>query len=260
MLVERTNIGRDFGGYKDGVGIVFRRFQNVERLIIANDSVFYIEEGLDRFLSALDGSEDFIGVSEVFEHHYHVASFLISFGPKVLKDPVFRRFWARYLPLQTRMWAIMEGEGELTKRLVNAGHRPHILFRAEDLQPKLQNLSASERDEATLLFPQKIRGVLSLHAGQAHASAIDYAAAAIAEVLQSNQMHVAGFAFMKFLGLPLFKRDIVYREQFTLSEVRRIMIDLSVAEQAEIVADLGRRSPPGRSNVFRRLLFRHGFV
>jgi hypothetical protein len=229
-------------------------------LAIANDSVFYIDKGLNDLIEALDGPEDFIGVSEVLEHHYHVASFLISFGPRVLKEPVFRRFWTNYLPLQTRMWAIIKGEGELTKRLIDAGHRPHILFKAEHLLPILQGMDASEFKEAMKLFSQQVRDNLSLREAKANETAADRASAAVREVLQTNQMHAAGFLFMKYLGLPLFKRDIVYRELFVLSEVKHIVGDFGFATQHEIIADLECRSAPRPRNVLKRLLYRHGFI
>lgn len=260
LLIERKNMGRDFGGYKDGISIAFRRFQNIERLVIANDSVFFIENGLDKLIKALDGPQDFIGISEVLEHHYHVASFLVSFGPRVLKNSVFLRFWADYLPIQTRMWAIIKGEGELTKRLMGAGYRPHILFKAEHLLPKLQSMDASEFRKATQLFSQQVRGNLSLRAAEVNVTANNRAAAAVEEVLKANQMHAAGFLFMKFLGLPLFKRDIVYRELFELPEVKRIVADFGMAMPCEIIDDLDRRPAPKAWNVLARLLYRHGFI
>lgn len=264
LLVERVNLGRDFGGYKDGISIALQRFQTIGRLIIANDSLFYLERGIDRLIAGLDGPDDFIGVSEVFEHHYHVASFLLSFGPGVIEDPAFRQFWARYLPIPTRMWAIMEGEGALTKALMDAGHRPHILFRAEHLLPKLQELSAPEMREAIALFPRKIRELVSPIVEQpsvaTKTTADAFAQAVVKEVLLRNQMHAAGFAFMKFLSMPLIKRDIVYRELFPLQEVSRIVTEFGEPMQAEIVADLARRPPPSRFDVLRRLFYRHGFI
>ena len=260
LLVERVNFGRDFGGYKDGISIAFRRFPNIERLIVANDSVFYFESGLDELVRDLERPEDFIGVSETLDHHYHVASFLLSFGPRVLRDPVFRQFWESYLPISTRMWVVLEGEGALTKRLVDAGYRPHILFRAEQLVPKLQILNGSKGDDAMALFPRRIRKLLSVRLDQGHASVDHLAAAVVEEVLKSNQMHAAGFAFMKLLGLPLFKRDIAYRQVYTLSEVKRIVSDLGLAMQADIIDDLGRRTPPLRMNVVRSMLYRHWFI
>lgn len=262
LLVERINFGRDFGGYKDGIDIAFRRFSGMQRLIIGNDSLYYLESGLDDLIAGLDGPQDFIGVSEVFEHHYHVASFLLSFGPRVLADPVFRRFWADYRPIPTRMWAILEGEGELTRHLVEAGHRPHVLFRAQSLLPKLLALSASERRQALALFPARIRKAVAplMEAPTAPADGPAFADAVVDEIMKRNQMHAAGFAFMKFLGLPLFKRDIVYRELFPLEEASRIMTEFVGPMREEIVADLARRTPPGRFDLLRRLLYQQGYI
>lgn len=262
LLVERANVGRDFGGYKDGIGIALQRFPGVRRLVIANDSLFYLERGLDRLVAGLDGPQDFIGVSEVFEHHYHVASFLLSFGPGVLADPVFHRFWAGYRPITTRMWAILEGEGELTRVLVEAGHRPHVLFRAEALVPKLRALSAQEARDAVALFPTAVRPTLSAaaQANGAGPASGEFAEAVFKEVMARNQMHTAGFAFMKFLGLPLIKRDIVFRELYSVEEVNRIMADFGEPLRAEIVADLAGRPSPSQFDPVRKLFYRHGHI
>ena len=266
LLVERNNVGRDFGGYKDGIDIALQRFPDLQRLIVGNDSLYYLENGIDDLVAGLDGPQDFIGVSEVFEHHYHVASFLLSFGRGVLDDPAFRRFWNSYLPIPTRMWAILEGEGELTRVLVEAGHRPHILFRADALLSKLQTLSASELGDSVVLLGKPVREALAplvapRAAGGSPAPA-DIATAVHKEVMARNQMHAAGFAFMKLLGLPAFKRDIVYRELYSLEEARQIIAELGESEamQAEIMADLARRKPPRRFDVLRRMFYRHGFI
>ena len=266
LLIERENVGRDFGGYKDGIRIALQRFPQLQRLIIANDSLYFLPGRLDALVEALDGPEDFIGVSEVFEHHYHVASFLLSFGPGVVADPEFRRFWQGYRPLATRMWAILQGEGELTRRLMAAGHKPHVLFRAQQLLPKLRALGADEREAAMALFSRPMRqalmSVLSPPSAAVQPSPDGFATAVVEEVLARNQMHAAGLAFVKFLGLPLIKRDIVYREQFTLAEIEALAsgLGLPAALQGGIIADLDRRRPPQRRNVLRRLLYRHGFV
>jgi len=261
LLIERVNIGRDFGGYKDGISVLFRRFPNIERLVIANDSNFYLEKGLDRLIADLDGREDFIGVSEVFEHHYHVASFLLSFGPGVLVDPVFRKFWIRFLPISTRNWGIFKGEGKLTEILMTAGHHPHILFTADQLLPKLERLSVQEAKELVSLLPREIREKLIaiLERPEVLPEVImdDFAEAAVKKIMERNQMHAAGFLLMKFLGMPLFKRDIVYRELFTLEEVARIISKSDGQMQAEIIADIGSRPSSAQLNPIRRLLFRH---
>jgi hypothetical protein len=269
LLIERNNIGRDFGGYKDGVAVVLRRF-NVERLVIANDSVFYLREGLDELLAKLDGPHDLIGVSEVYDHHYHVASFLMSFGRRVVESAAFRDFWRRYKPLGSRRWAIFRGEGDLSAQLLRGGFRPHILYRAVHLRPYLAD------DHAVMpLLPLQVRAWLAGR-GEARSTTLlhkigvalkwlrgaprpkpEGADLVIDEVMGRNQMHAAGLMFRKFLGLPLIKRDLYYRGVYSLDDLAVILADQPPDFREEIMADLRRRGNSERLGPFGRLLHRH---
>ncbi len=273
LLIERNNIGRDFGGYKDGVAIVLRRF-DVERLVIANDSVFYLSEGLDELLAKLDGPHDLIGVSEVYDHHYHVASFLMSFGRRVVESAAFRDFWRRYKPLGSRRWAIFRGEGDLSAQLLRGGFRPHILYRAVHLRPYLANLA---NDDAVMpLLPLQVRAWLA-GSGEARSTTLlhkigialkwlrgapraklEGADLVIDEVMGRNQMHAAGLMFRKFMGLPLIKRDLYYRGVYSLDDLAAMVADQPPDLREEIMADLRRRGNSERLGPFGRLLHRHG--
>ena len=272
LLIERNNIGRDFGGYKDGIAIVLRRF-DVERLVIANDSLFYLSEGLDVLLAKLDGPHDLIGVSEVYDHHYHVASFLMSFGRRVVESAAFRDFWRRYKPLGSRRWAIFRGEGDLSAQLLRGGFRPHILYRAVHLRPYLANLA---NDDAVMpLLPLQIRAWLAgsgeprsttlLHKigialkwlRGAPRAKLEGADLVIDEVMGRNQMHAAGLMFRKFMGLPLIKRDLYYRGVYSLDDLAAMVADQPPDFREEIMADLRRRGNSERLGPFGRLLHRH---
>ena len=157
LLIERHNVGRDFGGYKDAIAVVGRRFPQARRLLLANDSVFYLPQGLDKLLADLAGDHEFIGVSEIFEHHYHVASFLASFGPAVLASPAFRNFWDGYRPYSLRRWAILRGEGALTATLTAAGFRPHVLYQTEALRRSLERYPSERIAAEVEALPAKAR-------------------------------------------------------------------------------------------------------
>ena len=51
------------------------------------------------------------------------------------------------------------------------------------------------------------------------------------------QAHTGAFFFPKFLGSPFLKRDLVYRELFTLYEVERMLDELGFGEYREPIAD-----------------------
>ncbi len=268
LLIERVNVGRDFGGYKDAISVVLRRFQEIERLVIANDSVFYFESGLDGVVAALDGPDDFIGVSEVLDHHYHVASFLISFGRTVIESAAFRRYWKRYRPIGTRRWAIFRGEGHLTATLVRSGFQPKVLFKAEHLRRHLRARSSAELRDLVALLPTEVRDEMRaqfdelarrLDDGSAGGAALDkdIADAIVGAIEARNQMHAGGFLFRKYLGLPIVKKDIVYREIYALEDVPRVLGALDDADLADVMADLRRRGTAAQLGMLRRVFYRH---
>lgn len=274
LLIHRKNIGRDFGGYKDAISIVSRRFPDLQRLLISNDSIFYFRPGLDDLIAQLDGPQDFIGASEVFPHHYHVGSYLISFGPAVLRSKPFRDFWDSYKPISTRRWAILRGEGGLTAVLVNAGFKPQIVFPAEDLRRALSASSAEELRRLIELLPQGSRArcqallAEALARSQAKAASCQLSAGAPAlpeaadiilhPILEQNQIHAGGLLFHKFLGMPIIKRDVVFRELYSVDEVLSGLSSLTPQALSEVKTDLLRRGSAASLGIWDRLLYRHG--
>jgi hypothetical protein len=263
LLIERDNFARDFGAYKDAIAIVLKRFKNVRRLVLANDSVYYLRDGLDELITGLEGPGEFIGVSESFQHYYHVASFLISFGPAVLASPAFAKFWDHYRPIPTRQWAIVQGEGGLTKCLMQADYKPQILFQAERLRAALNDMAFDEMRQAVTFIPREfqppLHKILERPVGREQI-AREFCDTVINLIMPQNQMHIAGFLFVKYLGLPLFKRDIVYRGLFSLAEAERAAETTNHSINSEIRDDLARRVAPTRINVLRRLFYRHGLI
>jgi hypothetical protein len=157
LLVERTDLGRDFGGYKDGLSIIEKRFGIVDRLILLNDSLFYFDEGLDELVVALDGEAPLIGMCEDHHLYYHIQSFALSFGRQVLSNARFRRFWRKFRPVSTRRWAISRGERALTRQVLRAGFKPRIIYSAAQLLPYLKTHSYGQLLEAIRLLPEPSR-------------------------------------------------------------------------------------------------------
>jgi Rhamnan synthesis protein F len=166
LLIERADLGRDFGGYRDGIRILQHRCNSIERLILLNDSLFYFENGLDALVEGLDGEHDVIGMTEVFEHHYHIGSYAISVSRAVLLNPQFQRYWKRYRPIPTRRWSIHKGEVGLSRMLMKAGFKPHILYHGAQLTPYMRSASLHELMTATHFLPNYLRNRLFDHLDQ----------------------------------------------------------------------------------------------
>ena len=82
----------------------------------------------------------------------------------------------------------------------------------------------------------------------------------VAAVRARNQMHVGGFLFHKLLGLPVVKRDMVYRQIHSLDEVTLLANDLDNAERDEVLADFTQRGTPVHLSWLKKLFYRHSAI
>ena len=268
LIIHRSNVGRDFGAYKDAISVLLSRLGVPERLIIANDSVFYLDGGLSDLIENLSGDDDFIGVSEVFDDQYHVGSYLLSFSRAAVASNAFQQFWEQYKPVSTRWWAILEGECGLTAALIKAGFAPRILFKAQDLRDHLHASSSEAFMDLVQLLPRQsrieiadeIHKVLRALEARDEKSLVDPASPIIEAISASNQMHAGGFFFRRYLKLPIIKRDIIFRDLYDLEEVRRALSDLPDNVLDEITDDLSKRGSGRALSFWKRLLYRHGAI
>ena len=307
MLIERSNLGRDFGAYRDGICILLHRFKNIERLVLLNNSLFYFNRGLDDLVARLNGEAEFIGVTEVFQFHYHVQSYALSFGAQMMRNNSFLRFWKRYKPISSRRWSIHKGEVRLTRKLTKAGFRPHILYQAAELASRLAMRPIRELLELVRLLPTDVRlelyeefrkilgteenpepistietisqGVRDFKTGHNvdvdknsmqfisdHAATMErwgfeiFTNRIISAIAARNQIHAGGFFFVKYLGLPIIKRDIFYREVYPLEDIHRILSEFGEPLRDEVMADLRRGGTGANLKGLWRMLHNHGSI
>ena len=83
---------------------------------------------------------DICGGFENFDTNHHIQSFSMSFGPLIMMDERFKRFWQEYLPVKSRRWAINQGEIKLSKVALPLARHIEIIFQPEALRPALSAL------------------------------------------------------------------------------------------------------------------------
>ena len=114
--IERPNFGYDFGAYRDGVLSIHERLASLKRLVLINDSAWYPLPGKRNWIQeAEEMGHDLVGAVSHYgtpradpEHfmdidwryssthkNFHYASFALSFGPRLLRDAQFYRFWRK---------------------------------------------------------------------------------------------------------------------------------------------------------------------
>jgi glycosyltransferase involved in cell wall biosynthesis len=200
-ILERENVGRDFGAFKAGVGFLREKgiFQDIESLLMCNDSVFY-GENFCNFLDTYEESSSLWTSAFLnFEKHTHAQSFFQSFDGHVVRTQLFQDFWSNYYPSNRRVHAIDKGEVRLSQILLAAGFFPRSVVNAKNISKVYADDQISFEDYFSVLsdryyeilnYSPQIKNDYFWHALQR-------------SFMEKNCSHVAGLLAFKAMGAPL---------------------------------------------------------
>ena len=269
-LIERDNLGRDFGAYQAGIRHLQERgkLADCRKLLLINDSVFYAAS-VDRLIAeVIANPAPFIGLFEIFEHHYHVSSFFLCLSQAVALHSEFQRFWRRYKPYSTRHHVIFAGEARLTALLMKLNFTPHIIYSSSAAQAALLAAVDADPEKDSLRFlthmPEPwVIPLLSRYeslAGKAASSetrtlALHVIAAFIREAEAKNQTHGLALCANRLLGAPVIKRDLCYRGFWSIAALLHLIDGFDEAERAEMLMDLRRRGKSPAHPGIERFLY-----
>lgn len=127
---EKPNFGRDFSSYQTGFLHVFnnRMHEGCPRLMMINDSIFFSDERMPKFLQdMMDTKYEVLGSTENFDIEYHLGSFCIAMSQSILRHPKFQRYWRSYRLSDVRPTVIKRGELALSKLLKSVMQNPSEL-------------------------------------------------------------------------------------------------------------------------------------
>lgn len=148
-VIHRSNVGYDFGGYKDGIASL-GDLSRLDELLIANDSVYGPFTPLAALLhrgASSDDAVDVWGMTDGWDRAYHLQSYFILFHSNVLRSPAFRSFWAPLRYVQSKRWVSRRYEIDLTRVLMRAGFRCKALFPHRAVATDI--VRQTQRDEPT---------------------------------------------------------------------------------------------------------------
>ena len=272
-ILVRNNKGLDFGAYRDGIQYLTRKGSKVTRLLLVNDSVYVFNHGLNEVIEELVSDRyPVVAAYENWELHYHFQSFCIAYSGEVFRDPKMIEFWNDYLPISIRRWCINQGEVRLSRALRKIASRYHIIYDINELVDAL----AKDEQWATILQyrefiprplrqkfpgdevldkldgPEPNRRIVLLRRLREHVTDL---------LMLRAQSHTGVFLFPKFLDSPFLKRDIVYRELFTIYEVERMLKELGHEDKIEPITDeIRRRGTAAHLEGFARRRYQLGLI
>lgn len=242
-VMVRENYGLDFGGYKDGTQFLKKSLLKVNKLIYINDSVFYYKNGLSELIEKLlDKNYSVVSAFENWEFCYHLQSFCISVDNDIYNSDLFVKYWADFLCVNSRWWAIRKGEVGFSKILLKITKSVNVVFDSNELLSHLNRESIDELIGMSkyLCIANRLSPALAMDYGQVNK---DYLVGEILKnVENASQIHTAGFFHMKYNCCPLLKRDLIYRTAFSPIEVEKNIRDLGYLEEIEsVMLDMKRK-------------------
>lgn len=160
-VIERPNIGYDFGGYRDAILVIAALLPRLKRLWIFNDSAWLVESELNWFEAAKALEKDFVGsvsnrgVRKVdIESHpeivwnfdssnrkFHYVSNSWCLGRKIISDPSFLQFWKRLQIRQSKQLTVRRGEIGFSQWVIKKGFTHGATLEIDELDQELSSLS-----------------------------------------------------------------------------------------------------------------------
>lgn len=257
-FVERGNRGFDFGAYKDGVHLLREKGYSPSRLVFLNDSVFYRQAGLDTFVEGLLEDHDAVAAFENWGEGHHLQSFALSVSARVFHAKAFQTFWRDYRPVDNRIHAIESGEKMLSDAILSAAGTSKVLYSTSALFAALESADAHESLEAIhipILWRKEMEGKLGPDEERSSALLREV----IDIVSRTSPIHAGAYLFPRYLDVPLFKKDLVYRERFKFWELDHWARELlGEQEHSELLSLIRRRGDFKRLKPYDRRRYNIG--
>ena len=136
-ILERPNYGYDFGGYRDGLRVMYEAKIAPETLIIINDSIWFPLDPMTTIIERLDEARDaFNGTVYVDKpgrsnKSQHFQSFLFHLTREAIESRAFVSYWKNYKVNSAKRVVLLQGEKGFSQAMFNGGFNSDL--RATDL-------------------------------------------------------------------------------------------------------------------------------
>jgi lipopolysaccharide biosynthesis protein len=166
LVLRRTNVGYDFGAYKDGLSMI-PDLGKVDELLLANDSVYGPFSSIADLLEGIDRTRaQFWGATDSWEGAYHLQSYFLLFGREAVGHEAFAKFWRGVRYVNAKSYVVHHYEVGLSRQLMKAGLRGAALFSTRDAsrmamgQIGIGALSDPAVDKASRTYLNRMRTVV----------------------------------------------------------------------------------------------------
>lgn len=134
LILERPNVGYDFGAYRDGIRHLWKLGHHLTRLVLINDSTWFPLRRNDDSLARMEALDaDLAGhiykiEDEKARKRDHVESHLLMISRDFLQSKEFKQFWLAYRMSDRRETTIELGEKGFSQMAIRAGRKVATLM------------------------------------------------------------------------------------------------------------------------------------
>lgn len=126
LVIERPNVGYDFGGYREGIFTILERGIKLNALYVMNDSMWFpVKKDTDLIEKCRAAPEDLYGIHV---GHYQqrignefVQSYFFRFKKEILNSKAFRDYWMSIPMMQDKKEVVRFLELKMAARFHNKG-------------------------------------------------------------------------------------------------------------------------------------------
>jgi lipopolysaccharide biosynthesis protein len=263
QIVERPNVGYDFGGYRD---VILGLDAGLERLYLLNDSAWLLPQPVDWFSAARALDVDFAGATSAYcygdiaqwrairwdagqdKRSFHYGSYALAIGARPLQDPAFMQFWRNLEIRNDKKRTIQRGEIGLTQWMLRHGYRHAATCPVDQLDQQLAALDGAAIDDIAqdlIVFDDPRLVTLQTQVLATDATSPQGQSDRIALILLLAARQGAAYALAKYLikqrGLQFLKkssaRHFVQSAQITQNIAQDFQAaDSSIAKEASQIA------------------------
>jgi len=256
-IICRPNIGRDFGAYQAGIRYVHNLpiYSNLERILFANDSVYYFPDSENFLDNILNVDGNWIAMFVNFQQSIHAQSFFQIFNRELFTNNAFLDFWSNYYPTNFRHRVINNGELKLAGLLIEAGFFPKPFVTAELIESSDQSHLVNREEKFALWsnFGSMIPGLLA-------ASEEDHNLQFRRVFTRLNPTHHVGIVSTRVLKAPL-KLDLLRTGLVSLSGLRDVAkgAGLTGLELENFTAEMSSKGSDASFSGFHKLWREFGY-
>lgn len=222
LLMERPNIGYDFGGYRDGILHLLDAGARPDNLLVMNDSIWFpLFDDCTLLAEIRAQPDDLFGPvynDRVEKSHLsHLQSYMFNFKRAALDRPAFRTYWERLVTSANKQLVIRMCEMRMTKAFRDAGFSVGYKWTAADGVAALRALPAADLRRALDymggLEPKTAQTLQLLRTGSATDPATGPGEAAVLDALLYLQgvppylLKLPPGLLIDALRLPFLKKD-----------------------------------------------------